>query len=272
MRVLIKTLSPIVHSSFGPSAGNATLFRRIACGDSAVPVVSGNALRGVMRRVVMRDLLDRCGLDVSSPGWDGLYAALANGGHLQGAEKSLDPRKVRDLRASVPALSLFGAALKTWMLSGRMTVGVCWPRCSETSGLGLVARGEYVDGEDLIEEISHVRHVDRDLQSPEISGVTPMPTTMECLQTGSVLESEILFRGDATEIERAIVPWSLARISELGGKSGSGMGRVSIEHDADPAAYESWLDSDDAVSGAKSALEDLAAQMLGGKKRAKAKA
>ena len=109
IRVTLKALSPIAHGAFGPSTGNTLLFRRVPIvslmGRPFVPAVSGNAIRGVLRRIVMRDLLDRCGFDKTSPGWDHLYAALANGGHLQGSEASIDPVAIGSLRAALPPLS-----------------------------------------------------------------------------------------------------------------------------------------------------------------------
>jgi hypothetical protein len=60
-RLLIGTCNaPLAHGSFGESAGNATLIRRMAIvslpGMPRVPVVSGNALRGTLRRLIMREL------------------------------------------------------------------------------------------------------------------------------------------------------------------------------------------------------------------------
>lgn len=245
MIVTFTALAPIAHGAFGPSTGNAQLIRRLPVGNKRVPVVSGNALRGVLRRIAMRDALALCGLSRETPGWDDLYAAVVNGGHLRGAETGIDPQRVRDLRAAVPALSLFGAALQTWMLPGRMSVGIVWP----------VDR----DGADAsVHEMSHVRHIERDQQNPERTGVTPMPTTIEVLPAGTVLRSEILFDGAATQVERAVVPWALGSLTAIGAKSAAGLGRVCVEHDGDGTAYAAWRSDATAVSGAGTVLQNLA--------------
>ncbi len=268
MKAIITLMAPMSHGEFGAPTGNATQFRRIALADGRrVPAISGNALRGVMRRIVMREFLESAGLNVGSRGFDQLYAALANGGHLSGSESGLDPVYVRDLRAALPPLSLFGAALQTWMLKGRMRIGILWPRCEEAAALGLVASGAYAPGEELISEVAHVRHVDRDMQDPEISGVTPMPTTMETLITGTVLESAIDFDRNATEVEKSCVAWALKRIPALGGKSSVGFGSVRIDYDGDEGPYAAWLGS--VGDDARKWLDGLVDKMTGIKKEKK---
>lgn len=249
-----RALSPIAHGAFGLSAGNATLCRRMPIvslpGMPRVPVISGNALRGVMRRIIMRELLAKAGLSRATvePGaWDRLYAAIANGGHLDNSETSLDPNAIRDLRESLPPLSVFGAALYSWMLPGHLTVGFLWPVCAETVKAGLVRTTQEptVAAEDLITEVSMCRHIDREHQDPEKSGVTPMPTTVEAIAPGAILETRINFADHATTVERSVIAYALGKVRTLGGKSGGGLGAVSMtegpsEGDAEP--YRQWMD------------------------------
>lgn len=282
MKVVVTCLAPLSHGSFGDEAGNAMPIRRMALvslpGAPRVPCVSGNALRGALRRIVMRDLFARCELSretVPSPAWDRLYAALANGGHLEGSEERVSPDSIRELRAALPPLSVFGAALYSYLLPGHMSVGILWPRCKETLEAGLVADAGKGGGgmlaEDLVEEVSHCRHVDREQQSPELSGVTPMPTTVEVLSTGTVLESEITFAAHASDRERGAIMHGLSLMRALGGKAAGGFGRVSIDcgealEPSDLTSYQDWLGS----KLAKGALMDLVAQ-LGPRKAKKGK-
>lgn len=250
LKVIMRCLSPLAHGAFEGDAGNAVPVRRMRVvslpGRPRVPVVSGNALRGILRRIVMRDLLiDRAGLGPGSlPGgqWDRLYAALANGGHLEGeSEGSIKPDDVRVLRESLPPLSVFGAALYSWLLPGHMSVSILWPRCRETLQAGLVDMAPDVAAEDLVDEVSLCRHVDRELQDPEASGVTPMPTTVEVLATGAVLEGRIVFARSASDVERAVIAYGLRHLRSIGGKSGVGLGLVAIDGDLDDVPYLDWL-------------------------------
>lgn len=284
MIATIALLSPLHHGAFGDvDTGNIVAARRIpvAMPDGRivqVPAVSGNALRGVMRRVVMRNLFDRLGLTPEALGarpYQRLYAALANGGHLEGSEAAVNPAQREALRTALPPLSLFGAALYTYLLPGRMEVGIAWPVCRETVDAGIVPPPPVdLDGagpvlpyaEDLVVEYSHVRHVDRDHHDPEVSGVTPMPTTAECLIPGVRLVSTIETRR-CTALEASCAAWALGRITTLGGKASAGLGRVSVAADGDPSEYEAWLTD---TTTARSALLELAAT-LGGEGKAKAK-
>lgn len=273
MQVTIECKAPLFHGAFGESAGNASLLRRMAVvsapGHPRVPVVSGNALRGILRRIVMRDLLARCELDRASvePGkWDRLYAAIANGGHLERAEKRVDPDAIRALRDALPPLSVFGAALYSWLLAGHMSVGFLWLVCRESVEGGLIEDDGREDcrrgAEEMVEEVSLVRHVDREDQSPELSGVTPMPTTVEAIAAGSRLRSSIRFAAHASEVERSAVAYGLARLEQgsIGGKGGAGFGRVTVrvDGDADVAPYSAWLSE---IGHAREALLALAEEL-----------
>jgi hypothetical protein len=252
IKLTIKAQSPIVHGSFGSNAGNTVLFRRMALvnidGMPTVPVVSGNAIRGIARRLVMRELFNLHDLNRETiqpdTAWDKLYAALANGGHLSGSERSVNPTQMRQLREELPPLSVFGAALYTYILPGHASVGMAWLQCKETKEAGLVSSGNN-HAEDCIEENGFVRHIERDQHDPELSGVTPMPVTVECLKTGSVLESHITFADHSTPEERGAVAYGLSQISVIGGKGSQGLGQVDCAVSgatakADIKAYNAW--------------------------------
>lgn len=251
IRVSIRLMAPLSHGTFDASdIGNASAIRREPIvgldGCPRVPVVSGNALRGRIRRVVMRDLLGRGKARERLTGarWDRLYAALANGGHLDRSEPSISPERIRALRESLPALSVLGSALYSWMLPGRCSVGLCWPVCAETISAGLTVAPDglpVLAAEDLVTEISHTRHIDRDEHDPAVSGVTPMPVTVEALCTGAVLQSDVLFEPAATSVEQSVIAYGLDRLASLGGKAGAGLGRVEVTHDGDASPYEGWL-------------------------------
>ena len=268
LTIIIDLLSPLSHGAFDAGdIGNATPIRRLPIvslpGRPEVPVLSGGALRGRMRRIVMRHLFDACDLSHATlPGreWDRLYAALANGGHLDGSEQTANPATRRALRAALPPLSLFGASLYTYMIAGRVSVGIAWPACQETVDAGLVpmpAGLPLLPAEDLVAETSSTRHIDRDEHDPAVSGVTPMPVTIETLGTGTQLVSLVRYAPEATDVERAIIPWAIERLDSLGAKSGAGLGSVHVRCEGgSPDAYSDWLR--DQRDAAREALVELA--------------
>lgn len=251
LNVTYRTLAPLAHGGFGPATGNSTTIRREPLvtlpGAPLIPVVSGNAVRGVVRRTIMRNLFARLGLgpgELPDRQWDLLYAALANGGHLTGKEATPSPETIRELRATLPPLSVLGSAMYRYLLPGWSRFGFVWPVCAETIEGGIVDADD-VDvpmAGDIVVETSVVRHVDRDQQDPDVTGVTPMPVTVEAIGTGVELRQKIRFSAAAGRVERSAIAWALDRIDYLGGKSGSGFGEVSISHDGDAEPYQSWLD------------------------------
>lgn len=264
--LVVKLMAPLSHGGFGPSTGNALMFRRVHLAGlpsrPVIPAVSGNSLRGVMRRLVMRDLIKSTAISASMVTlgkWDRLYAAIANGGHLDGSETTVNPSKVAALRQALPPLSLFGAALYSWMLPGHFSSGWLWPRCRETVECGLCSHGKDVRAEDLIEEIGFARHIEREEQDPSLSGVTPMPTTVECMMPGAELEGRLVFLGAVTETEASCAAYGLDLVHQLGGKGAGGLGRVHVQHEGDSTAYRQWL----ATQGdaAKDALLTLAEEL-----------
>lgn len=281
MLIELRLTSPLSHGAFDAgNVGNASPIRRMPVvslpGQPKIPTLSGNAIRGRVRRLVMRDLFDRAGLSsdtVPSPQWQRLYAALANGGHLEGSETTTNPAEIKALRAALPPLSLFGSALYTWMLSGRVSVGIGWPVCRETVQGGIV-RGDLGEpfAEELVHETSHARHIEREEHDPAVSGVTPMPTTLEVLGTGARLVSDVRFDRSATAIERACFMHGLSMLSDLGGKGGAGFGRVAVSvlegPTTAPDAYVAWLEAGIADGSIATALRELAESVT---RKAKAK-
>lgn len=261
--------APLHHGAFGVDMGNAVLFRRMPLvqfpAHPGAPAISGNAVRGMLRRIVMRDLFERCGLSrltIEGRAWDRLYAALANGGHLDSHETATDPGAHRTLRDSVPALSVFGAALYSYMLPGRVSVGWLWPVCAETAAAGLCdTEPGLLGAEELLTEVALVRHVDREQQSTEQSGVKPMPVTVEALKPGTRLVGRITAQAELTDVEAAVLGWGLDQVRSIGAKSAGGFGAVDVRHTLPVAAYDLWRADTEAIRVATESLRALAAAM-----------
>lgn len=268
IRARIRLLSPLAHGSFASDAGNAILLRREPVvsvpGQPLVPVVSANAVRGVLRRLLIRQLLAHCDVTRdSAPSWDRLYAALANGGTLQTPEKRLEPDRIRRVRRDLPAVSLLGAFLYRWVLSGHLRpLGMAWPICRETVAGGLVDADGLDGGEELqpaealVTETSFARLPDVDEARPEDTGVTPMPVTVEALATGTTLQLDLAVAPHAPDLELSAAAHGLARITHLGGRGAGGLGHVAvaITGEVPPELYAAWLADEEARARARECL------------------
>ena len=138
---VVTALSSIVH--MGELNGNRALFRRESVvlpngREALVPVVSGNALRGVLRDRGMAHMCRAIGIGegetrLSLPA----FYFLFSGGSLNkgGGGSTVDMARVREMRRLMPLVSVFGGADGDRILPGRIKVHKLLPIASETAHL-----------------------------------------------------------------------------------------------------------------------------------------
>ena len=137
---VLTALSPIFHGG-SEKTGNVLLLNRLKfiVGGKPVdmPIVSGNQVRGRLRRLLVRDFLDLVGyeLDLTRKKDQMLYHTLFAGGLLTEVEEA--ESGVEDLALKhrvvkyVLPLRLFGASYANQMIEGRVNVGHLLPICKE---------------------------------------------------------------------------------------------------------------------------------------------
>lgn len=269
MRLTIGLKSPLAHGAFGGTdLGNYTKFRRMRLvnlpGMPEVPVISGNAIRGVLRRAVMTDLYAKANMNYTTfceamggestktkAPWDKLWAALYNGGTIDTPDNHINPGELRKIRSTLPPLSLFGSALYSIMLNGMCNIGFALPYCIETVSAKMLPETPskfLTHANDLLIEVGLTRHIGRENADPEITKVKPMPYEVEALAPGTVLESQISFAPMATPLERSCLSYGINLLSHLGGKESVGFGKIDVlveGADEDDTLYKEWLLSTD---------------------------
>lgn len=238
---LIKLVSPLVHGDFndGLDTGNFSGFRRMPCigvdGEKHnIPVVSGNAIRGIMRRLLSWEYFQKTGIKS-----DKLYIAMANGGAIgKNLDTYIRPDVIQAYKNLFPVISAFGSALYTFMLPGVFNMSFAAPQCREL-GTGDLPVGE------LVTDISQTRHIERTKAEYQVDGieVKPMPYTIEAIISGAVLESRIVFLDAATDLDKATVFHGLNLLSGLGGKNAVGFGQIELSEKFDDSPYVEWLAS-----------------------------
>lgn len=238
----ITTIAPITHTAFSEAdTGNITTFRRLPMLHEGmiynVPVISGNAVRGLVRRALAAELVERYDLRTKLDKlFDKWYVACANGGML-GKELDVAVRteKLRQLRQMFPMISVLGSSLYRYMLPGVCNVGFWIPRCIE------LGNGE-VSIDEVVCDVSMTHLFDRTVAT--VDGVKPMPYIVEAMIPGVVLDGSVSFAPQATDVEIACVYHGLRLISAVGGKQAAGYGAVQIDGLGDDAAYLDWLAQD----------------------------
>jgi CRISPR type IV-associated protein Csf2 len=135
-------LTSIAHNG-GQSFGIESKLRRERFvqpdgGVEEVPILSGNGLRGMLRD---RGMWHMCralgyGVDEEAGKVRGLslsaFYFLFSGGALEGSSDGIDVDYARRLREAIPLISIFGGAVGSQILPGKLKVGKAIPICAET--------------------------------------------------------------------------------------------------------------------------------------------
>jgi hypothetical protein len=220
-------LSPLAHSE--RTVGIDSKFRRVGMvvsgGVEMVPVLSGNAIRGLLRRASGRDLLERVGVErgTLAPAW--IYL-LSSGGTLSKGEtrKAFDPSYVRELRRLIPPLGLFGGSLQGGILPGSVDVDMALPIVSETEPY--TGHAATMRLSELLEEIPYSRRDDLEEREASDESKVQMRYSVECLRAGVTLAHGLVLRTQ-DPVLRGCLWRSIERVSasRMGGKGATGHGR-----------------------------------------------
>lgn len=267
-RGTLTAVSSIAHG--GETRGTITLLRRELVvtpgGDLLhIPVVSGNTLRGRLRRAGEELLRDAVGYEGLLPA--GAAHALRGGGALaKTGGEPLSGARLQRLRRLVPQLAVFGAAGGGTIINGALDVGKVVPHVAETAHItGVPAqrsaftatqleaytRQDDSGGHDFAGVLAAAGGSDgaaelgfEDDGRPVVRGGNQMLFHTETFPAGTVFSAwlrlrrpsplEASFFLDVLEAYRAD--------GRLGGRVGAGHGqvRVDLAADAAPAGLPDW--------------------------------
>ena len=262
----VTALSSIAHNG-GQSFGVNTLLRREKFVQpngtvEAVPVISGNSLRGMLRDVGMRHMCHMLGYGDE----DGLelpaYYFLFSGGALtKDKTRGLDEEAARELRRLIPLVGIFGGAMGNKIMPGKVKIGKLLPICTETQHLlpdeyqrGALSVWEYVQEEMYTRKDDEKDENLRQLLTPRVRGLladvaranldNDQPQTdtgehqqmryyTETIAAGTPFYWKIVL-DEPTEIEFEAFVTCLVQFSKkpyIGGNSRIGMGEVAVHFD-----------------------------------------
>lgn len=135
---LVRAKTQISHNG-GEVNGNVASFRRFKVVQPSgkiveIPHVSGNSLRGKLRDVAAKQMLDMLG-DEKGPHKVDLKVSqlLFSGGSLGAGNNADDIEKYRQMRENLVHVSLFGGAWGNAILSGKMKINPLIPIAKETA-------------------------------------------------------------------------------------------------------------------------------------------
>jgi len=132
---IVTALTPIFHGG-DEKTGSTPVLRTIMMynpeyGEIAMPYYSGNALRGKVRRLLMKDFLDMVEYELTN---SKLYHVFYAGGLLETADATsgvinLELRK--KLRDLIPPIALLGCSIGNQIIPGVLIVEHMFPLCQE---------------------------------------------------------------------------------------------------------------------------------------------
>lgn len=249
----IKCLSPLAH--FGDEmCGTMQTARRIKyrVGDRYidVPVYSGNALRGILRGLLMQDLLEKLDMSVKSIS-QAVFYTLFNGGSLKSG--GIEDLEFKDkLTECCPALVLMGSAFGNQMTEGKAKVGILRPICCELNDYNTNQTDTSLYS-GMINEVFQTRHDRLKAKTENVSDAYEVPKEtvqmkyeFEVLSPGTELETEICVEY-GNELEQSCMAYAIELLKQsghLGGKSSEGYGKVEITCDSNVTGelYNKFVD------------------------------
>ena len=203
-----------------------------------IPFISGNSIRGYLRRLLMRDFLSQVGYDINrdTAGGKKLYHALYAGGVLEKAENIAEPldlvkkARIYDL---LPPAKLFGFAFGSQMIESTLKVCHMLPVCTELRDFLPEDADPKRSVFDLVSTQYGTRHDDlRGLTDGESN---QMIYNHESFVAGTSFYHEFRVE-DAEPLDLATMARAIALWKEkpyIGGRSGSGSGDIKIKYDLD---------------------------------------
>jgi hypothetical protein len=259
-----------IHHGGDEQTGNVRLLRTVKMWSPAdsrivrLPVITGNAIRGVLRRKLMKDMLERIDYGPTSPK---LHHALYTGGTLESTgdiSGALDLPARRKLSETIPAIALLGTAVLNDMVPGQLIVDFARPFCRETAPY--LAKAGYDDPRMLtnaraFRDFTFTTRRDdlRDGDSHQ------MIVTFEYFAAGTAFAHAFRLRHPTPILES-----TLGAMLELwkddpviGGKAAGGFGLLDLDYGdvPDPTLYYDYLEANgDLIRGV---LDDLARRLEG---------
>lgn len=270
LRAVVTALTSISH--IGESLSVASMLRRekIIQADGSieeVPIISGNSIRGVLRDVGMLHMLRKLGYGEREARLrlPAFHFLLSGGALTKDGSGALSVEDARRWRELIPLVSLFGGALGTQILPGKLKMGKMIPICIETAHLlpaevaplaqssvwDMLQQEAYTRKDDAKNEnIRHLLHDPSDQQQALLAATESeakpqqMRYYVETIAAGTRLYWDMILC-DVTELEFDAFAVTLAefgRMPFIGGRSAAGHGKIAINFTewmvVDPRKFE----------------------------------
>jgi len=248
-----------------------------------VPYISGNSVRGRLRRLIMGDFCDLINYTFTN---EHVWHAFFGGGQLQAVGPSgiVDVGMRKEITALIPPVAVWGFSLGNQVLESKLVVFDMDVLCEEMKAY-IPQKYASLCTSSFNQCISSVMFTRRDdRQNGKVKddegAAIQMKVELQVLVTGTRFYHGFILRRDPSPVDiaclhRAIKLWQ--DVPDIGGKSATGFGRISLGYEGaiDDAPYLAFIaENKDNIKAYLERLETSFAAQLSkkpAKKKAKAK-
>jgi len=241
--------SPIFHGG-NEKTGSVQLLNRIKFivdgKPMEIPYISGNSVRGYLRRLVFQDFLHQVGyeIDVSKKQGQYLWHTLFSGGLLETVEEKnigvIDIEFKKKVYTYIVPARLWGFAFQNQMIEGKLKVGHILPICRELKDYlpdNIEPKNSFYQ---LITHIFQTRRDELRTEREKEEQAIQMLIEYEVFSPGTMFYHEFRLE-DADILEKAVLNRAISlwkKYPYIGGKSSIGFGELKINYDTSPLTDE----------------------------------
>ena len=236
---VITAKSALIHQG-NDKTGNTVLLNRqkfLVDGKATmIPYVSGNAVRGQLRRRVMEDMLNMLDyrLDVSNSGERRLYHSLFTGGLLEDVKddkySNINLAFKRQIYELVPMMRLFGFSYGNQMIESIMKVSQMLPICKELNDY--LPHQSDTSFYEYLSQMFQTRRDDIKSERAEGENPTQMLVDYEVFIPGTKFYHKFALE-DPTDLDMSTFAHLLhlwGTYPTIGGKSSIGLGQLKLNY------------------------------------------
>lgn len=239
----LTALSPLHHGGDDKTGSESLLHRmKWVVNDEImeIPYISGNGIRGKLRRLVFADFLNLLDYDIKSLR---LYHALFAGGLLEsvGSSGKIELEKKKQIRNIIPPISVFGTSFGNQIFEGKLKIGFMMPICKELN--------EYLS---IKSEKSFFSYLDFEYQTrkddlgerEEDQSAVQMLINYEVFIAGTKFYHKIIL-DNMNEIEEGVIARMLnlwKNDPTIGSKSSIGFGYLKLDYNYNPKKEQLYVD------------------------------
>jgi len=253
----ITAKSPLHHGG-NEKTGSVVMFNRMKymTDDGSfqdIPFISGNAIRGVLRRMIVQDFFEKLDykLDVSSKKQLRLYHAFYAGGVLETVDTKdsgvIDVELKRKIIDYFPPIRLLGFSLRNQIIPSKLKVSHMLPICTELQNILPRDTSPKHSFYELLTTGFQTRKDDLHAKREEGEQSIQMLVEYELFSPGTKFHHEFRIE-DPDEIDVACLSNAIKLWMEkpyIGGKSSVGLGEVELNYtlDVDEKKYIDYIES-----------------------------